>query len=219
MGSYDFQVLDICVDRFAAVPQLTARLRLEETTGARVHAAVLRSQVRIEPQRRGYSPDEARRLLGLFGPRDRWSQTLRPLTWMHCATTVQGFTGSTEIDLPMVCSYDFDVTGSLFLHALEEGSVPLELLFTGTVFTHGDVGFAAEQVPWDRSARYDLPVAVWAELIVTHFPGQGWVRLDHDVMQQLAGYRARHGLISWEETVTSLLAAEEQHTAPREPIR
>ena len=43
--------LDVVAEPYAAAPQLTARLRIEETTGQRVHAIALRCQVRIEPQR------------------------------------------------------------------------------------------------------------------------------------------------------------------------
>ena len=37
---------------------------------------------------------------------------------MQCNTTVQGFTGSTEVDLALPCTYDFEVVGSRYLHAL-----------------------------------------------------------------------------------------------------
>ena len=56
---------------------------------------------------------------------------------MQCSTMVQGFTGVTEVDLPLPCTYDFDVTGSRYLHAVGDGTVPLALLFSGTVFTRG----------------------------------------------------------------------------------
>ncbi len=45
-------------------------------------------------------------------------------------------------------------------------------------------------------------------MIATYFPHTGWIRLDHDVLAALGDYRARHGLVSWEETVTRLLAVE-----------
>ena len=111
-------MLDIVAEPYAAAPQLTARLRIEETTGATVHAIALRCQVRIEPQRRPYSEAEEAGLLGLFGDRGRWRDTLRPFLWMQCSTMVQGFTGTTEVDLPLPCTYDFEVTGSKYLHAL-----------------------------------------------------------------------------------------------------
>ena len=51
MGSYTFSVVDIFAEPYAAAPQLTARLRIEESTGETIHAIALRCQVRIEPQR------------------------------------------------------------------------------------------------------------------------------------------------------------------------
>ena len=208
MSGYTFTVLDIFAEPYAAAPQLTARLRIEETSGLVVHAIALRCQVRIEPQRRGYAEADETGLRVLFGDRDRWAQTLKPFLWMQCNSTVQGFTGVTEVDLPMPCSYDFDVVGSRYLHAVGEGTVPLSLLFSGTVFTRGVSGFGVEQVPWDCDAAYRLPVGVWQQMIDAYYPNTGWIRLDRDVLDRVADYRSRHGLTSWEETVQRLLAHE-----------
>lgn len=210
MSSYTFTALDIFAEPWAASPQLTARLRIEESTGQVVHAIALRCQVRIEPQRRGYGSAEADSLQALFGERDRWSQTLKPFLWMQCSTTVQGFRGSCEVDLPLPCSYDFDVVGSRYLHALSDGEVPVSLMFSGTVFTKGVTGFGVEQVPWDCDASYRMPVSVWRQMMDLYYPNTGWIRLDHDLLAELAGYRARHGLTSWEETLERLLAAERE---------
>ncbi|MFF5563084.1 DUF6084 family protein [Streptomyces sp. NPDC012623] len=212
----EFSVCDIVAEPYSAAPQLTARLRVEDGSGEPVHAIVLRCQVRIEPQRRPYDQAEQESLRGLFGGRERWSDTLRPFLWMQCNTTVQGFTGATEVDLALPCTYDFDVVGSRYLHALgPDGTVPVSLLFSGTVFTKGGgrTGFGVRQVPWDREARYELPVAVWRRLIAYHYPHSGWIRLDHDVLARFAGYRERHGLISWDETVGTLLAGADTGAA------
>lgn len=215
MGRYAFSVTDIVTEPYAATPQLTARLRIEETTGQVVHAIALRCQVRIEPQRRGYTAEDETALRSLFGDRSRWGDTLRPFLWMQCSTTVTGFTGSTEADLPLPCSYDFDVVGSRYLHAIGEGTIPLSLMFSGTVFTRGLAGFGVEQVPWDCDATYQLPVAIWRQMMDLYYPNTGWLRLDRDVVNQLAEYRARHGLTTWEETVSRLLAPEIDSTGAR----
>jgi hypothetical protein len=204
-GDWRFRVLDIAPTPYAAAPELTARLRIEEASGLQVHAIALRCQVRIEPQRRGYEQRDEAGLAALFGGRERWPDTLKPFQWMQCNTTVQGFTGSTDADLALPCTYDFDVTGARFLHAVEAGSLPLTLMFSGTVFTRGDNGFGVQQVPWDSEARYEMPVQVWRDMLATYFPRQGWIRLEHDVLTRLGDYRAQHGLVSWEETVTRLL--------------
>jgi hypothetical protein len=208
MSDYLFSVREIVAEPYAVAPQLTARVGIAETTGVTVHAIALRAQVRIEPQRRGYDGAESQSLLGLFGDRGRWADTLKPFLWMQCNTTVQGFTGATEADLALPCTYDLDVIGTRYLHALDAGIVPLRLLFSGTVFTRGTTGFAVEQVPWECEARYDLPVSVWQRMIASYFPNTGWIRLDRDVLGALAGYRARHGLTSWDETIGKLLGGE-----------
>ena len=76
MSAYTFSVLDVTAEPYAASPQLTCRLRIEETTGRRVHAIALRCQVRIEPQRRRYDPAEQDALRWLFGEPERWGETL-----------------------------------------------------------------------------------------------------------------------------------------------
>ncbi|XVU22666.1 DUF6084 family protein [Actinoplanes sp. CA-054009] len=206
-GGYDFSVLDVTAEPWAVAPQLTARLRIAQTTGERVHALALHCQVRIEPHLRTYTGAEEDGLLGLFGERARWGQTLRPFVWMQCDTTVQGFTGHTEADLALPCTYDLEVIGTRYLHSLEAGEVPLSLLFSGTVFLRGGSGFEVTRVPWDCEARYRLPVAVWRQMIESYFPGTGWLRLESGLLDELARFRAARGLTSWDETVRALLAA------------
>ena len=205
MPELTFAVVDIRPEPYAVVPNLLARLRVEEGTGEQVHALALRAQVRIEPQRRRYDDVEERALLDLFGDRTRFAQTLTPFPWLHASTVAQGFTGSTEIDLVLPCTYDFDVAGTTYLHALRDGEVPLLFLFSGTVFCRGSTGFSVTQVPWDLEARYRMPAAVWRDLMEAHFPRSEWVRMRRDTVEALAHYRHVHGLTSWDDAVTSLL--------------
>jgi Family of unknown function (DUF6084) len=213
VSDYQFSVLDVVAEPYAVAPQLTARLRIEETTGQRIHAIALRCQVRIEPQRRRYDEAESNGLRGLFGERERWVDTLKPFLWMQCNTTVQGFAGRTEADLALPCTYDLEVIGTRYLHALDAGDVPLTLLFSGTVFTRGDTGFGVEQIPWSCEAQHPLPVAVWRQMIASYFPNTGWLRLDADTLAAVADYRSRHGLTSWDETLQKLLAAAGEATS------
>jgi hypothetical protein len=201
-----FSVVDVAPERYAAAPGLLARVRVEETTGERVHALALRAQIRIEPQRRRYDETEERALLGLFGDRARFGQTLRPFVWLHASTVAQGFTGACEIDLPLPCTYDFEVAGTPYLHALRDGEIPLLFLFSGTVFTRGTTGFCVAQVPWDREARFRLPVSVWRDLMEHFFPGTEWVRMRRDTVEALAHHRDARGLTSWDDAVAALLS-------------
>ncbi len=210
MSELAFTVVDVFAEKYAAAPQLTARLRIEETSGEVIHAIALRCQVRIEPQRRSYSADEESGLLDMFGTRDRWFDTLKPFMWMQCSAMVQGFTGITEVDLVMPCTYDFEVTWSKYLHALKDDTVPVIFLFSGTVFTRGTQGFGVEQVPWDRESRYQIPVSVWHDMIAHYFPNTGWIRLGHDTLESLAHYKSVRGLTTYDETLDALLTTAGQ---------
>ena len=205
MSAYTFSVLDVTAEPYAASPQLTCRLRIEESTGRRVHAIALRCQVRIEPQRRRYEPAEQDALRGLFGTPERWGDTLKAFQWMQANATVQGFAGETETELALPCTYDLEVIGARYLHALDAGDVPLNLLFSGTIFTKGATGFEVEQVPWACEARWRLPVRVWRDMIDAFFPNSGYLRVSGDVLKELAAFRAGHDLISWDETLRHLL--------------
>ena len=209
MTELRFSVLDVTAEPYAVVPTLLARLRIEESTGEPVHAVALRAQVRIEPQRRGYDDREEAGLLDLFGRRERWADTLKPLLWMHATAMVPGFTGATEADLPLPCTYDFEVTGAKYLQALADGEIPLVLLFSGTVFTRGATGFAVTQIPWNAETTHRLPVAVWRDVMDRYFPGSQWLRLDRDTVAALARYKSARGFLGWEDTLESLLAQAE----------
>ena len=206
MTDLTFSVIDVISEPYSVSPILTVRLGIEEAGEEPIHAIALRAQVRLEPQRRRYSPDEAASLADLFGPRERWTDTLRSFLWMQSSAMVQGFTGSTEVDLPMPCTYDFEVTAAKYLHALQDGAIPIELLFSGTVFTRGQSGFGVERIPWDKDVRHEVPVRVWRELVEQHFAGTGWLRLSHETMATLAAYKAFHGFTTTEAAVADLLA-------------
>ncbi|WP_027501463.1 DUF6084 family protein [Rhodococcus sp. UNC363MFTsu5.1] len=209
MTEVSFAVRGVAPEPYAASPILSARVGV--SADAPVHAIALRCQVRIEPHRRRYTEAEAAGLVDLFGGRERWSATQRSFVWMQCAAVVPGFAGTGEVTLPMPCTYDFEVAASKYLHALDEGTVPLVFLFSGTVFTKGTGGFGVQQIPWDREDHYDLPVSVWRDLIRMHFPNTGWVRLGRDTLEALAGYKSERGLVGLDEAVTELLAqAREQ---------
>lgn len=203
--STTFAVLGIAPEPYAVTPTLTARVGIAALGEEPVHAIALRAQVRIEPHRRGYTDEESAGLVDLFGPRERWRDTQRSFLWMHCATMVPGFHGGAQVDLPMPVTYDLEVSGSKYLHALREGSVPLIFLFSGTVFIRGSTGFAVQQIPWDREDKFAMPVSVWDDLMAAHFPNSGWLRLRRDTLDAIAAYKSSHGLLGFDDAVTRLL--------------
>jgi hypothetical protein len=199
----DFACLEVVADRYAAGPTVVFKLRA--TVPGRVHAGLVRCQVRVEPIHRSYSSAEAERVADLFGDRSRWGESMHPMQLAFLTQVLPTFEDSCDFDLAMPCSYDVDVAAHKYLAALAEGFVPLLLLFSGTLFTGALGSLQVQPVPWHKEARVGLPVAVWREAMDAHFPGQAWLRLSRSSYDRLAEYRSQHGLLGWDEVVSRLL--------------
>jgi hypothetical protein len=191
--------------RYAAVPTLRFTLRVE-SGGAAIRSIMLNVQLRIAANERGYDEAEQERLGELFGTPDRWATTLRGLLWTHTTLVISPFQGETVVDLDVPCTYDFDVTASKYFAALGDGEVPLELLFSGTVFYRDDADrLSVSRISWDREAPYRMPVAVWRQTMDYHFADAAWLRVERETFDRLYAYKARHTLVSWEAALGALL--------------
>src|SRR3954471_10187460 len=118
---------------FAAVPSLVFKLRMENLEEEPIRSVALNTQIRIAATQRHYDTVEQERLLEVFGEPHRWGNTLRSLLWTHTTLQVPRFSGSTVVDMPIPCTYDLEVVAAKYFYALEDGEVPLEFLFSGTV--------------------------------------------------------------------------------------
>jgi len=214
MPDLRFQVQSAEAVQFAAAPLLLFKLRIDQPAPAvPIQAIALRCQIRIEPARRCYESRERDRLLDLFDTPDRWSQTLRSMLWTHTSAVVGPFTNGIVVDLPVPCTFDFNVAATKFFYALEEGEVPLSLLFSGTVFHEvEDTGLQVAQIPWDREATFRLPVRVWKEMMELHYPNSAWLCLRRDVFDRLYQYKSGHGLPTWEQALESLLPKDKTNS-------
>jgi hypothetical protein len=201
-----FDCVDVRADPYAAGPTLVFKLRISETTGVRVHAIALRVQLRIEPQKRRYTPAEARQLNDLFGDTSRWAETLKPLQFANIAAMVPSFTGGIEVDLAVACTYDLEIAATSYFHALQHDDIPFLLLFSGTIFTRGETGFSVAQVPWHKEATYRVPVTEWRAMMDAFYPNSGWLRLRLDTLEALGAFKTARALPTWELAVTTLLA-------------
>jgi hypothetical protein len=190
------------------VPTLVFSLRIEEASGRPIRSVLLDVQIRIAARRRHYGEAESERLLELFGTRERWSTTLRTLPWARATVVVPPFEGSTTVEVLVTCTYDLEVTAARYLAALEEGEVPLELLFSGSVFFAGPAGLLqTARIAWDSDVDYRMPVSTWRAAIDRHFPGSAWLRLSRESFDRLCAYKAHHAFVSWDEAINTLLEA------------
>jgi hypothetical protein len=203
-----FGIAPVAVADYVAVPTLRFPITIETGADQVIRSVLLDVQIQIAARRRGYGAAESDRLLELFGTPDRWSTTLRTLLWTRTTVVVPPFTGATSVDVDVACTYDLEVTASRYFAALEEGEVPLELLFSGTVFFAGADGrLQAARIPWDHEVEYNLPVSVWREAMDRHFHGAAWLRLGRPAFDRLCAYKARHAFESWDAAVEALLGA------------
>jgi hypothetical protein len=192
----------------AAVPILRFELRVD-AGGRDIRSILLDVQVQIAARRRGYEDADRERLFELFGHEKDWGTTLRTLLWTRATLVVPAFTGSTVAALDVPCSYDLDVLATRYFDALGEGSVPLELLFSGSMFYSGEHGaLQTARIPWEQEAEYALPVRVWKETLERHFPGTAWLRLPKDSYDALCAYKSRQALPGWDDVVQRLLSGE-----------
>jgi Family of unknown function (DUF6084) len=207
----EFKLEGAEVADFAAIPSLVFKLRIENLEDEPVRSVALNTQIRIAATGRHYEAAEQERLLELFGEPSRWKDTLRSLLWTHTVLQVPRFSGSTVVDMPVACTYDLEVVAAKYFYALQNGEVPLEFLFSGTIFYAGEDGrLQTTRISWEKEAEFRLPVRLWKEMMDQYFPNSAWVRLRKDVFDQLYDYKVRKGLPTWEATVEALLRASEQ---------
>jgi hypothetical protein len=211
MPDLNFKIEEATVVPFAAAPTLGFNLRIENAIAAeRIHTIALRCQIQIDVTRRRYSVQEQSRMRDLFGEPERWSQTLRSLLWTHANVVIPSFQGSTAADLPVPCTFDFNVAATKYFEGLTDGEIPLHFMFSGTVF-YADANDALQVIPisWEQEARFNLPVKVWRDMMDHYYPNSVWLNLRRDVFERLYQYKTQHGIPTWEQALEKVLPAEE----------
>lgn len=195
----------------AAVPTIAAPLRIANAiANETIQSIGLNCLMQIQPLGRPYSAADEARLLDLFGERERWGTTMKPLHWMNLIVKVPPFSGATSVDLLLPCSLDFDVAANKYFYGLNDGNIALAAMFSGTVFYADEsASMRIAQIPWDREARFLLPVEVWKEAIDAHYPESAWLRLPRETFDRLYRYKVSRGIPNWQRAVDDLLNAAE----------
>jgi Family of unknown function (DUF6084) len=199
----DFRVTGAGAADRTAAPALCFELAIATT--APVRSLALDVQVRIALRRRTYDPATRERLREVLGDMRAGGHAPESLLWTRATLLVGGFDAETTAALVVPCTYDFEVASAKYLMALEDGAIPLDLLFSGTVF-YGDGALQAARIPWDREAPYRLPVAAWREVMDRFFPGRAWLRVRRDTLDRLAAFKRAHTHLSWDDVLDDLLA-------------
>jgi hypothetical protein len=203
-------------DPISVGPTLRLSLAIRESTGTRVHALALRTQIRLEPAGRRYDPAQQERLVELFGEPARWGRTLHPMQLATVSTVTPGFDGEHTAVVEIPLTADTEVATTRYFRGVagstegepDDGEVaPLRLLFSGTVFYEGPDGVQIGLVPWHSEATYRLPVGVWTAMMAAHHGGETWLRVGPRTLATLSAWRAARALPTWDQTFDALLAA------------
>ncbi len=214
MPDLSFQIEKAEAQRFTVAPTLLFKLRISNgVAGEIIHSVALRCQIQIEVTRRQYTSDDQERLRDLFGEPERWGQTLKTMLWTHASVVAPAFQDTAVVDLPVPCTFDFNVAATKYFYGVEEGDVPLEFLFSGTVF-YADAAGAMQVVPipWDKEARFRLPIKSWREMMDVYYPNSAWLCLRRDVFERLYRYKIDHGIPTWEQALERMLPPSEERT-------
>jgi hypothetical protein len=212
MPELSFSVESAHAVPFAAAPTIALKLRITNADPAEtIHTVVLRAQIQLEVARRRYTSGEQAQMLELFGDPDRWSQTLRSMLWTHASVVVPSFTGSTEVDLLIPCTFDFNVAATKYFHGLESGEIPLLLLFSGTVFyPDSEDALRVAPIAWDKETKFRMPVAVWRSMMDLYYPNSVLLSISKDVFERLHRYKMIHAAGTWERAFEMMLAETSQ---------
>jgi len=212
MPNLGFQVEGAEFVTHAATPLLAFKLRLTNADPQEtIHTVALRCQIQLEVTRRQYTPEDQERLLDLFGGPSRWGETLRNLLWTHANLIVPSFHGTTLVDLPVPCTFDFNVAATKYFDGLSDGEIPVCLQFSGTVFyATSESGLQVAPISWDKEARFKLPVRLWREVMEAYYPNSVWLCLHKDAFNRLYQYKVRHGIPTWEAALERIVPLEER---------
>ena len=212
MPELSFQIDGVEVVPHTVSPLLAFKLRVNNSdANETIHTIVLRCQIQLEVARRKYTPDEQTRLRDLFDEPSRWGQTLKTLLWTHASVVVSSFKGATVADVPVPCTFDFNVAATKYFDGLADGDVPICMQFSGTVFyATAEGGLQVAPISWDKESRFKLPVRIWREMMAAYYPNSAWLCLQRDAFDRLYQYKVLHGIPTWEEVLERILPVEEK---------
>ena len=211
MPNLKFQIEAAEVERFAVAPLLNLRTRITSSVpDLLIHNILLQCQVQIEPARRQYERSEQEGLNDLFGAPARWGQTLHSMLWTNASVAVPSFQGETRTNIPLPCTFDFNVAATKYFHALKDGEVPICVLFSGTIFCAApNESLQIAKISWNSEANFRLPVRIWQELMDQYYPNTAWLALRRDVFERLCAYKTRHGIPTWEQALEQMIDTHE----------
>jgi len=207
MPDFHFEATGARVLSPALVPTIAIDCNVRNDSPAeKIQTAILRCQIQIEAPRRSYSVGEQNRLRSLFGEPDRWSVTLKPLHWTSVSIVLPAFSNTTLFSLEVPCTFDIRIAASQYFMGLKDGTAPLTLLFSGSIFSEREAGrLQAFPVSWKSEARLQFPVALWKDAVDLYYSNSSFLTLRRDVFERLNALKVESGLASFEDVIELMM--------------
>ena len=162
-----------------------------------IYTIALRCQINVDPARRRYDADPAsdcpscsespsggarrpRASCGRASTCSSRASKARPTSTSRCPAATTSRSRPPDIS-----------------RGLSDGAVPLSFHLSGSVFYKTSSGeLRITQVPWDIDVRYELPLAVWTDMMEHHYPEEwlGALRRENPEWPFEVQGRARSGL-------------------------
>jgi hypothetical protein len=192
MPDLTFEILSARTRSYSAVPTLVFELQItNKNAKEQVYAVALKCQLMIEAVKRTYDEETKDRLFELYGPHTRWDETLRTLFWQIINIPVPAFMDKTVIEINVPCSEDFGTAAGKYFYAVRNGDVPLDFLFSGTLFYENEESaLQMTMVPWNKQALFNLPAGLWQQMMDEYFPNCRWLQIRKDIYEKLVKRKA-----------------------------
>lgn len=220
MPELNFAIESVEPVPYAASPHLAFKLRVTQQCGPgespmSIHSVALQCQIRLEPARRRYSPQEQAKLIELFGEPHRWAQTVRSMLWANTTTGLPAFIEDVRVDLQVPCTFDFNIAATKYFDALADGQIPLCFLFSGTIFHAGEDGaLQVAQISWEKEAEFRMPAEVWRRMMDRYYPNSAWLCIRKDLFDRLQEFKRDRAATGWDQAIEALLDEVEDEVLP-----
>jgi Family of unknown function (DUF6084) len=197
--------------RFATSPHINFQLRVANASRQAIHTVLLKCQIHLDVSHRHYNSSEQRHLADLFGEPRRWGETLRAMLWTNTTVLVPSFDDTTVVDVPVPCTFDFNIPATKYFGGIEAGDIPVSFYFSGTVFYAGDNGLLqVGQISWEKEAFHRMPITVWREMMEAYYPNTAWLCLQRDIFDRLYAYKVQHGIPTFDQTLMRIMEKVEE---------
>jgi hypothetical protein len=202
----EFAVSGVESDPHAAAPLLRFLVDVADPSEREVYTIALTAQVQIDADRRAYDPGTRERLHDLFGEPDQIPRTAGAIQVGRVETLVPGFRGTGRFALSVPLSGDVELAVTRYLVSLQDGTVPLTFLFSGSIFYCGEADrLQVTLVPWSCEARFRLRLATWRDLIERRYAASGFVRVRAETLAALRRRRTERGFPTFDATIADAL--------------